>query len=264
MCGPEVSGEDRKYQVDSDGRRLRVTIRRGLYHDVFPNTSPDLVVAMNAGLGVTTYAADWRPTLDLLARRPRRALFASTSYTALEIAQEDQLLQRHWAEPLEIEDSEQLVQLQVALGVEGQPPWTAKRCATVPGFGDIQRGDVVLTPPGAATPLEVLPVVLRVGRCADAVYAGPNLTPGRNRNYGKLLRWVGGSNNIGDDLLKMLMQKALSSNFAANEFHETLRLLDDSTRTVSAEEVARVAYTLGEQLTPEELREIVIEAGHGG
>merc|ERR1711904_196504 len=147
---------------DAEDGKLRLTVRPGLYHDVFLDTLPDLVVAMNPGFGVLTYAADWRPTLDLLAYRPKRTLFASTSYTPLEMMQEYLLLQRHWAEPMEVIEPLQLAQLVDALR-GASSPWTVKSTVSVQGLGTLRQGDVIYASPGTIVPLTA-PVVLEVSR----------------------------------------------------------------------------------------------------
>merc|ERR1711904_340038 len=137
---------------DAEDGKLRLTVRPGLYHEAFLDTSPDLVVAMNPGFGVATYAADWRPTLDLLAHRPKRALFASPSYTPREMMQEYQLLQRHWAEPMAVNEQCQLAQLIDAIS-GGSSPWTVKRTISIRGLGTLCRGDVIYAPSGMSMPL---------------------------------------------------------------------------------------------------------------
>lgn len=282
MCGPEIVGGawERDAEAD-DGRKLHLTVVPGLYHEVFPDVCPHLVVAMNAGFGVATYVADWRPTLDLIARRPRRTLFASTSYTAKEIAQEDALLRRRWAEPLRVTSAAQREELLAALGggegvALGPPPWTAQRDAAVPGLlAALRRGDAVFPEATAATAVEAFPeapATLLVARCADAIYVGPNPTPGRSRNYGRLLRWAGGGP------LRELTHKVLSGTSRATEVVEALRQLDLDGATNGAdgvgisggeavgrpegtleERLARVVAEWGEELTAEDVRELAEE-----
>jgi hypothetical protein len=250
MCGPEIKGEGYDKEVDVGDRKLRLTVRPGLYHDVFLDTSPDVVVAMNPGFGVATYAADWRPTLDLLAHRQKRTLFASTSYTPLEMMQEYHLLQRHWAEPLEVKEQWQLAQLTEALRGDTSP-WTVTRTIIIQGLGTLRQGDVIYTSSGTSAPLTA-PVVLEVSRQQDTLYVGPNLTPGRSRNYGKLLRWVGGRS------VQSITKKILDENVPKDDLFEALRLLENEDNSgVSIESLASAARELGEDLTVDELQEIL-------
>lgn len=250
MCGPEIKGDGFDKEVDVGDRKLRLTVRPGLYHDVFLDTSPDVVVAMNPGFGVATYAADWRPTLDLLAHRTKRALFASTSYTPLEMMQEYLLLQRHWAEPIEVDEQWQLSQLSEVLRGDSSP-WTVKRTVGIQGLGTLRQGDVIYASPGTSVPF-VAPVVLEVSRQQDTLYVGPNLTPGRSRNYGKLLRWVGGRS------VQSITKKILDENVSKDELFETLRLLEHKENSsVCIESLASAARELGEDLTAEDIQEIL-------
>lgn len=250
MCGPEIKGEGFDKEVDVGDRRLLLTVRPGLYHDVFLETLPDVVIAMNPGFGVVTYAADWRPTLDLLAHRPKRTLFASTSYTPLEMMQEYLLLQRHWAEPMEVFEQWQLSQLTEALR-GNTSPWTVKSTVSIQGLGTLRQGDVIYASSGTAVPLAA-PVVLDVSRCEDTLYVGPNLTPGRSRNYGKLLRWVGGRS------VQSVTKKIVTESIPRDELFEILRLLEHQDGSgVSVKNLATAARELGEELTLDELQEIL-------
>lgn len=209
MCGPEVgcSATSSTHQVDS--RTLSLEVRPGLYHDAIPEGDADLVVAMNAGIGVPQYAALWGPTLDLLVCRPKRVLFALTSYTAGELLREERMLRHRWGEtlrpaanwPPELLEAARLWRpgnrdsqsttlsqtIQVLCGASGQEV-------------TLHRGDVVMPLWPVATPAgdcslsgdDNTPTSLRILRSEDFVYVGPNRTPGRSRNFGALVLWVGG------------------------------------------------------------------------
>lgn len=221
MCGPEIGREAStasKELQDGRGRRLlEVQIRTGLYHEAFPAGDADLVVAMNAGVGVPQYKALWGPTLDLLARRPRRGLFAITSYTPGELVREERLLRLRWGWQLALAEVAELAEVLQDLAAE-EPPWTLPRGVEVRcergGPRMLRRGDLVVPGgpaagrwgPGGATGPDAwrapragptartvrLPTTVRVLPCADVAYTGPNPTPGRSRNVGKLLVWTGG------------------------------------------------------------------------
>jgi len=196
MCGPEVGCEDSvSSQELQGGRNLGLEVRHGLYHDVFPAADADLVVAMNAGIGVPQYASMWGPTLELLANRPCRGLFAITSYTAGELLREERMLRSRLASKFPLRDC-----LEVAEILNGrrtpQDPCTLSSAAKVWDVSrgvevSFQRGDVVepIFPKGEDSKS---PTGARMSRCSDLVYVGPNKTPGRNRNYGKLVMWIGG------------------------------------------------------------------------
>ncbi|CAK0882341.1 unnamed protein product [Prorocentrum cordatum] len=150
MCGPEVNSDDclRSHDIGG-GRRLHLELRRGLYHDAWPEADADLVVAMNAGVGVPQYATMWGPTLDLLARRPRRGLLALTSYTSGELLREESLLRARWAEVVALADAPCLAQALAPLVAAGPPPWTLPRAAAAARASDgralaLRRGDAVL------------------------------------------------------------------------------------------------------------------------
>merc|ERR1719456_81161 len=108
MCGPEVGCPDTNSQEVQGERKLCLEIRHGLYHDVYPAADADLVVAMNAGVGVPQYTAMWGPTLDLLAGRSQRGLFAITSYTAGELLREERMLRSRWAQKVSLSDAPEL------------------------------------------------------------------------------------------------------------------------------------------------------------
>jgi len=198
MCGPEVGCKDSTSSQELQGSRIvSFEIRHGLYHDVLPTADADIVVAMNAGVGAPQYASMWGPTLDLLANRSHRGLFAITSYTAGELLLEERMLRSRWAETIPLTDAPDLAEV---LG--GQPEtfksvtlisaaraWNAARGEAI----EFQRGDVVeqfLHKSGGKQK-----TCARVSRCADLAYVGPNKTPGRNRNFGKLVLWIGGKGN---------------------------------------------------------------------
>mmetsp|Transcript_96338 Transcript_96338/g.299482 ORF Transcript_96338/g.299482 Transcript_96338/m.299482 type:complete len:570 (+) Transcript_96338:3-1712(+) len=221
MCGPEAGGEPWSTEsMVGDGRRLRLDVRPGLYHDVFPEGGADIVVAMNAGIGVPQYKVQWAPTLDLLGTQPRQFLLAVTTYSPGELLREEQLLRRWWAEIINLETCEQLAVLNSVLS--GPPPWTLAHDVHIPdGVASLRRGDGIEpwlpAPPGlqpappnmcradveaclancsGATALAAVargPWTFRVLRAGCLCYAGPNPTPGRSRNYGKLLMWLGGT-----------------------------------------------------------------------
>lgn len=198
MCGPEVGCEayKRSWEV-RNGRQMKLEVRPGLYHDVFPEVDAHLVVAMNAGVGVPQYAAMWGPTLDLLARRAQRSLFAVTSYTAGELIREERMLRFRWAETFTLADVPELAQ--ALTGLNEKAPWTLSDAIRFRGpSGEellLRRGDVVVPWPACVNrtvSASWLPVSVRILCSGDLAYVGPNLTPGRSRNYGKLLLWVGG------------------------------------------------------------------------
>merc|ERR1740121_160138 len=137
MCGPEVGREAAasSHQLeDGSGRELRVEIRPGLYHDAFPAADADLVVAMNAGIGVPQYVSMWGPTLDLLRRRPQRGLFAITSYTPGELVREERLLRLRWSRKVALQEAPELSELLRDVASVEEPPWTLPRDVA------IQRG----------------------------------------------------------------------------------------------------------------------------
>jgi len=151
-----------------------------------------------------------------MARQPRRALLAVTSYSPGELLREEKLLRRRWASDLKLANAEQLSLLVAEL--HGQPPWTLLQDLQLPGIQlALRRGDVVQPSMNLAEVRRLLPrapaalsgdakamlgkavqQVVQGPWCfsvlhSDAlVYVGPNPTPGRSRNYGKLLLWVGG------------------------------------------------------------------------
>ncbi|CAJ1430697.1 unnamed protein product [Effrenium voratum] len=169
MCGPEVA-VDAQESHELEGRVLVLELRRGLYHDVYPDAKADLVVAMNAGMGVPQYMSMWKPTLDMLSTG--RGLLAVTSYTPGELVREEQLLRSLSSFCIFSQEWQSTGTLQsprVARGVDGHEV-------------QLRRGDV-LEPVDGET--------VRV-TCGDALlYAGPNLTPGRNRNTGRLVLQLG-------------------------------------------------------------------------
>jgi len=210
MCGPEVgcSATSSTHQV-GDSRTLSLEVRPGLYHNAIPEGDADLVVAMNAGIGVPQYAASWGPTLDLLARRPKRVLFALTSYTAGELLREERLLRQRWGEILRPAPNWPPELLEAARrwgpGDRGTQSTTLIHtiqvlCGASGQEVTLQRGDVVMplrpiaTTAGACSESgdEKAPASLRILRSEDLVYVGPNRTPGRSRNFGALVLWVGG------------------------------------------------------------------------
>lgn len=66
------------------GGRVTVAVRRGLYHEVAHElATPDVVIALNAGLAVAGYSARWPETLRHLRRLG--ALFVFTDYSAQSI-----------------------------------------------------------------------------------------------------------------------------------------------------------------------------------
>jgi len=193
MCGPEVGCEAyvQTLEVEPD-RAVELDVRPGLYHHVVKSADAELVVAMNAGIGVPQYTAMWGPTLDALASRPRRTLLAVTSYSPGEILREEQLLRQRWAcGPLALADNAELAEVLTAAA----RPWTMGQQLQARGASGevctLCRGDLVL-PAGKAPGAGGLPQAVRVSRGADLVYVGPNRTPGRSRNYGLLVLWVGG------------------------------------------------------------------------
>lgn len=227
MCGPEVGREaaaTSQQLEDGSGRELRVEIRPGLYHDAFPAADADLVVAMNAGVGVPQYAAMWGPTLDLLSRRPRRGLFAITSYTPGELVREERLLRLRWSRKLALAEAPELAEVLHEVAAFEEPPWTLPRDVSVQRGGaqlTLQRGDVLVPggpacgrwgPAGAlggewpeqrAVPRQVrLPAAVRILPVADVEFVGPNPTPGRSRNVGRLLMWAGGGTALAEELLR--------------------------------------------------------------
>merc|ERR1712079_927636 len=104
MCGPEVGCDAYITSKElEDGRTLRQDVRPGLYHEVCADEHADLVVAMNAGIGVPQYARMWFPTLELLSKRPQRLLFAITSYTSGELLREERMLRERWSDTYTLE-----------------------------------------------------------------------------------------------------------------------------------------------------------------
>lgn len=193
MCGPEVGCEAYVQTFEAEPERtVELDVRPGLYHDAVKSADAELVVAMNAGIGVPQYTAMWGPTLDALASRPRRTLFAVTSYSPGEILREERLLRQRWARgPLALADNAELAE---ALAAAARP-WTLGRELQARGASGeactLRRGDLVL-PIGRAPAAGGLPQAVRVAHGADLAYVGPNRTPGRSRNYGLLILWVGG------------------------------------------------------------------------
>lgn len=211
MCGPEVGCSSTSSTHQVGDRTLLLEVRPGLYHDAIPEDDADLVVAMNAGIGVPQYAALWGPTLDMLARRPKRVLFALTSYTAGELLREERLLRQRWGETLSPTANWPPELLEAARrwgpGNLGSQSTTLRHqirvlCGASGQEVTLQRGDVVLPIRPAVTAgtdsdhqesgdVRAL-ASLRVLRSQDLVYVGPNRTPGRSRNYGALVLWAGG------------------------------------------------------------------------
>jgi len=197
MCGPEVGCDDStSTQELQDGRCLHTEIRCGLYHDAYPTADADLVVAMNAGVGVPQYASMWGPTLDLLANRPRRALFAITSYTAGELLREECMLRSRWGDEVRLSDVPELADM-----VREQKVGSCTLASNVKARSAVQGAEIILQRGDVIQPKfckgdnhqnGAAPISAKVSRCADLVYVGPNKTPGRNRNYGKLVLWIGG------------------------------------------------------------------------
>lgn len=215
MCGPEVNCA--AWQTSgqlSENLHLELEVRPGLYHDAFCEGGADIVVAMNAGIGVPQYKHMWRPTLDFLSKQTKTALFAVTSYSPGEILREERILRRLWADECKLHTPKELAQL--LRQVSGLPPWTLSDDIVLPGNpAVIKRGDVVepwrmpkpckcasisetvtalssaLNSPGLEAALAG-PWTFRILRANLLAYVGPNPTPGRSRNYGKLLLWVGG------------------------------------------------------------------------
>lgn len=194
MCGPEVGCEAYARTLEAEpGRSVELDVRPGLYHRVVESADAELVVAMNAGIGVPQYTGMWGPTLDALASRPRRTLFAVTSYSPGEVVREERLLRQRWAcGPLSLgPDNAELAE---ALSASA-PPWTLDRelrARTAGGEVLLRRGDLVLPAGRAPQAPGDLPQAVRVARGTDLAYVGPNRTPGRSRNYGLLVLWVGG------------------------------------------------------------------------
>eukprot|EP00927_Polykrikos_kofoidii_P078685 TRINITY_DN75495_c0_g1_i1.p1 TRINITY_DN75495_c0_g1~~TRINITY_DN75495_c0_g1_i1.p1 ORF type:complete len:579 (-),score=74.29 TRINITY_DN75495_c0_g1_i1:229-1965(-) len=223
LCGPEIEGDEWECERDvCEGCKLRIAVKRGLYHEAFPAGGADMVVAMNAGIGVPQYARQWGPTLDLLASEIPRKLVAITTYSPGELVREERLLRRRWADTLELHTPCQLAALVEA--VEGPQPWTLSKDVILPDNGGLlRRGDVVEPwnsftwtqrnscgdTRGEGTGLSTLssdralatiatavargPWYFRLMRADAVAYVGPNPTPGRSRNYGKLLIWAGRS-----------------------------------------------------------------------
>lgn len=198
MCGPEVGCDDSTITQElQDGRCLHMEIRCGLYHDAYPAADADLVVAMNAGVGVPQYTSMWGPTLDLLANRPRRALFAITSYTAGELLREERMLRSRWGDKVQLSDAPELSEMlrEQKVGSCTLASTIKARSALRDADITLHRGDVIRPECGRGENQQkgLVPTSAQVSRCADLVYVGPNKTPGRNRNYGKLVLWIGGN-----------------------------------------------------------------------
>eukprot|EP00929_Paragymnodinium_shiwhaense_P039311 TRINITY_DN20669_c0_g1_i7.p1 TRINITY_DN20669_c0_g1~~TRINITY_DN20669_c0_g1_i7.p1 ORF type:complete len:239 (-),score=36.28 TRINITY_DN20669_c0_g1_i7:14-730(-) len=214
MCGPEVESEAWSCELTlPDGRPLRMELRPGLYHDAFPAGGADIIVAMNAGIGVPQYRAEWAPTLDLFGRMPQRFLLAVTTYSPGELLREEQLLRRRYGTLLKVRSATALAELLDAVG--GKPPWTIAKPTRLASGLDLEPGDV-LEPwllkvsstqrrgqgrSGVEAVVVDLsddqregvvhgPWCFRLLRARDLQYVGPNPTPGRSRNYGKFLLWV--------------------------------------------------------------------------
>eukprot|EP00930_Biecheleria_cincta_P058795 TRINITY_DN44598_c0_g1_i1.p1 TRINITY_DN44598_c0_g1~~TRINITY_DN44598_c0_g1_i1.p1 ORF type:complete len:519 (+),score=120.51 TRINITY_DN44598_c0_g1_i1:56-1558(+) len=187
MCGPEVGCDQRSSSQElNDGRTVSLQINSGLYHEVFPDAEADLVVAMNAGIGVPQYTGLWGPTLDLLKHRKRPGIFAVTSYTPGELLREVRLLQERWADSVSLEDLP--AELQAEFGGSGPASLTLAHEICAPTTSDyssqlkLERGDVIKSSGSGS---------VRILRRSTLLYVGPNQTPGRNRNYGKLVLRVG-------------------------------------------------------------------------
>lgn len=227
MCGPDVDSMPWTRDIEvADGQQLLLELRPGLYHDAFPEGGADIVIAMNSGIGVPQYKAQWSPTLDLFARYPHRFLLAVTTYSPGELLQEEQLLRRRYAEQLEIETAEQLDAL--VSNLVGPPPWTLPHDVHIPCTETIlRRGDVVEPSYVAVGPARTQsgrkkfhdgqgscvgplsghlvrsivhgPWCFNILRADALVYVGPNSTPGRSRNYGKLLLCIGRNEKSRDE-----------------------------------------------------------------
>eukprot|EP00928_Gymnodinium_smaydae_P002592 TRINITY_DN10930_c0_g2_i1.p1 TRINITY_DN10930_c0_g2~~TRINITY_DN10930_c0_g2_i1.p1 ORF type:complete len:576 (+),score=128.06 TRINITY_DN10930_c0_g2_i1:78-1805(+) len=216
MCGPEIGIEPLKCVRETpDGLHLSIQVENGLYHEAFPNCGADIIFAMNAGIGVPQYKASWAPTLDLIAQQLDPVLVAITTYSPGELLREEQLLRRRWAETLSLRPSDVAKLLDV---VQGPPPWCLPcEVSLLEGWLKLCQGDVVepwhsvlprqkssQQPSGSAASVQAVvdsatakalaqgPWSFRLLRCRQLAYAGPNPTPGRSRNYGKLLLWAGG------------------------------------------------------------------------
>eukprot|EP00913_Durusdinium_trenchii_P001537 g1423.t1 len=172
MCGPEVPEDfDLLVNVDVEpGRRVKLELRRGLYHELYQSAeAADLVIAMNAGVGVIQYQGMWGPTLDLLASRPK-GLLAITSYTAKELIDEEKIL------------SERVASFRVKPATTHGSPTTLQTERTAMRLEglevELRRGDILQTEEDGTIQ----------ATCGDAlIYVGPNLTPGRRRNMGMLV-----------------------------------------------------------------------------
>ncbi|CAE7663422.1 1a, partial [Symbiodinium necroappetens] len=125
----------------------------------------------------------WGPTLNALSQR-RGGLLAVTSYSPGELVREEKLLRRLW--PLCISPASPDLK-EILLTMRAGQRHTLQRNAgatTLRGEEvSLKRGDVLEFVSGAAG----LHVVCR----ETLLYVGPNLTPGRNRNFGKLLLRMG-------------------------------------------------------------------------
>ncbi|CAK8999216.1 unnamed protein product [Durusdinium trenchii] len=176
MCGPEVPEDfDLLVNVDVEpGRRVKLELRRGLYHELYQSAeAADLVIAMNAGVGVIQYQGMWGPTLDLLASRPK-GLLAITSYTAKELIDEEKIL------------SERVASFRVKPATTHGSPTTLQTERTAMRLEglevELRRGDILQTEEDGTIQ----------ATCGDAlIYVGPNLTPGRRRNMGMLVFQLG-------------------------------------------------------------------------
>ncbi|CAE7734301.1 1a, partial [Symbiodinium sp. CCMP2456] len=149
MCGPEVP-QDYQLTRDVEGRDLVLEVRKGLYHDLYPESQADLVIAMNAGMGVPQYAKMWGPTLNTLSQR-RGGLLAVTSYSPGELVREEKLLRRLW--PLRISPASPDLK-EILLTMRAGQSHTLQRNAgatTLRGAEvSLKRGDVLEFVSGAA------------------------------------------------------------------------------------------------------------------
>jgi hypothetical protein len=93
LVGTVIQEEgDSVHDPGSDGRRVTIRMRNGLYHDIADSLGPaTIVAAQNSGLHDPAYTATWKPTLARLAA-PGAPVSLWTSYDGNEMAQDAALL----------------------------------------------------------------------------------------------------------------------------------------------------------------------------